>query len=65
MTKKNISNLSVEELEKEIIALNEPKYRAEQIFASLHKNYINEIKNIPGIPFSLKSKLEDFFLYLH
>jgi len=61
MTKKNILNLYVEELEKEVIALNEPKFRAEQIFVSLHKNSINEIKDISGIPSSLKSKLEDFF----
>lgn len=61
MVKKNILNFSLEELEKEVILLNEPKYRAEQIFNSLHKNNINEIKNIAGIPSSLISKLDDFF----
>jgi len=61
MTKKNILNLSVEELKKELLSLNEPDYRAEQIFICLHKININKINDFSGIPSSLKLKLEDIF----
>ncbi|MBK9330832.1 MAG: 23S rRNA (adenine(2503)-C(2))-methyltransferase RlmN [Ignavibacteria bacterium] len=63
MSLKNILNLTLPELETEIISLGEPKYRAKQIFTSLHKNNINIIEDLQGIPKSLKEKLsEKFFI---
>ncbi|MEO6695551.1 MAG: adenylate kinase [Ignavibacteria bacterium] len=61
MEKVNILNLTAEELEHEIIVLNEPKYRAEQIFTSLHKNHSRELRNISGISSVLKTTLDDNF----
>ncbi|MBV6479604.1 MAG: hypothetical protein HGGPFJEG_02390 [Ignavibacteria bacterium] len=46
MNKKNLLNYTVEELENEMAILQEPKYRAQQIFISVHKNNVNEIKDI-------------------
>lgn len=63
MSLKNILNLTLPELEIEIISFGEPKYRAKQIFTSLHKNNINIIGDLQGIPKSLKEKLsEKFFI---
>ncbi|MDQ3022711.1 MAG: 23S rRNA (adenine(2503)-C(2))-methyltransferase RlmN [Bacteroidota bacterium] len=63
MSKKNILNLFIEDLEKEIIDLGEPKYRAKQIFASLHRKNVHSINDITGIPSGLKEKLNgNFFL---
>jgi 23S rRNA (adenine2503-C2)-methyltransferase len=61
MPGKNILNHSLDELEKEIVAMSEPKYRARQIFSSLHKKSINSIGDIIGIPADLKNKLEKYF----
>lgn len=64
MHKKNLLNFSIEELENEMIILQNPKYRAEQIFNSIHRNNVNEIKDIKGIPDFLKQKLEDEYCLL-
>lgn len=61
MLKINILNLSLKDLEKEIIDLKEQKFRAKQIFTSLHKKNIKSLKEIIGIPSSLKEKLEMVF----
>ena len=61
MTKKNLLNLSLDELTKEIISINEPAFRAEQIFSSLHKKNVNSIPEIIGIPVTLKEKLEELY----
>ena len=61
MTKKNLLNLSLDELAIEIKTLNEPVFRAEQIFISLHKKNVNSISEISGIPAILKEKLEELY----
>ena len=57
MTKINLTDLNFEQLEKEITFLNEPLYRAEQIFTSVHKKNVKSINEIAAIPASLKEKL--------
>jgi len=65
MKKKNLLNLSYDELLKEIISIKEPEYRAGQIFISLHKKNINSIKDISDIPLQLREKLaESYFIPL-
>ncbi len=61
MLKKNLLNLLQEDLEKEIINLGEPKFRAKQIFSSLHKKNVNSVKDIIGIPPALRDKIEEQF----
>lgn len=61
MKKKNLLNYTLEELEREIISAGEPKYRAEQIFYSLHKKNVKSIQEITGISEQLKNKLEKIF----
>ncbi|MBK8550746.1 MAG: 23S rRNA (adenine(2503)-C(2))-methyltransferase RlmN [Ignavibacteria bacterium] len=61
MPKKNILNLSLEDLEKEIIDLNEPKFRAKQIFTSLHKKNVTSINDISAVPKVLMEKLHGHF----
>ncbi|HRI86172.1 MAG TPA: 23S rRNA (adenine(2503)-C(2))-methyltransferase RlmN [Ignavibacteria bacterium] len=63
MSLKNILNLTLSELEPEIISIGEPKYRAKQIFTSLHKKNINTAEGLQGIPKLLKEKIgENFFI---
>jgi len=65
MKKKNLLNLSYDELTKEITSIKEPEYRAGQIFISLHKKNINSIKDISDIPLQLREKLaESYFIPL-
>lgn len=61
MSKKNILSLSIEELETEIIKLKEPRYRAKQIFNSLHKSNAESINEISSVPVELKEKLQNVF----
>lgn len=58
MTLKNILNLSLEDLEKEIIESGEKKFRALQIFSSIHKRNAASFDEIQAIPKELKEKLK-------
>ncbi|MEO8665644.1 MAG: 23S rRNA (adenine(2503)-C(2))-methyltransferase RlmN [Ignavibacteria bacterium] len=63
MQKKNILNLSLEDLEKEIVATGEPKFRAKQIFSSIHKSNVTSLADLKGVPLRLKEELaRDYFL---
>ncbi|MBS1518656.1 MAG: 23S rRNA (adenine(2503)-C(2))-methyltransferase RlmN [Bacteroidetes bacterium] len=63
MQLKNLINFTLRDLENEIIILGEPKYRAGQIFSSLHKKNARSFDVISAIPVSLKEKLkENFFI---
>lgn len=61
MSKLNILNLSYDELQREIAGLDEPAYRAGQIFNSLHRKNSPAIEDISGIPSDLKLKLGRIF----
>ncbi|MBL8005939.1 MAG: 23S rRNA (adenine(2503)-C(2))-methyltransferase RlmN [Ignavibacteria bacterium] len=59
--KKNILNFTFEELEKEIISDNEPKYRAEQIFSKIHRDNVNSFSEITNIPVLLRKKINELY----
>ena len=61
MSKKNILSLSLDELEKEITDLKEPRYRAKQIFNALHKSNSVSLNDIASVPVVLKEKLQNVF----
>lgn len=58
MKLKNILNLSLEDLEKEIIESGEKKFRAIQIYNSIHKRNAASFDEINSIPVELKEKLK-------
>ena len=59
--KRNILNYTLPELELIVKELQEEKYRAEQIFTSLHQKLIFNFKDIKAIPFALREKLSGNF----
>lgn len=59
--KKNILNLTLPELEQYMESIGEPKYRAKQVFASLHGRQAASIDELTGIPKELKKKLDESF----
>ncbi len=61
LEKIDILSLNYEELEAKILSLNEPKYRAKQIYGWINKGmWDSEMKNIPV---SLRNKLNEVFFY--
>jgi len=63
MALKNILNLSLKDLENDISDLNEPKFRAKQIFNSIHKRNASSFDEFNSIPKELKEKLKkDYYL---
>lgn len=61
MEKINLLDLTFDQLVKEILTLEEPEYRAGQIFISLHRKNVKSVSEITGIPGTLKDKLENGF----
>lgn len=59
--KQNLLNLSFSELQDYLLSNKEQKFRAKQIFESIHGKGITEIDDITGIPKSLKEKLKEEF----
>ncbi|MCB0727425.1 MAG: 23S rRNA (adenine(2503)-C(2))-methyltransferase RlmN [Ignavibacteria bacterium] len=58
---KNILNLSLEDLEKEIIEHGEKRFRAVQIFNSIHKRNVSSFDEISSIPKELIEKLKKVY----
>ena len=58
MRKTNIRNLTLGELEKALIKLNEKPYRAKQLFAWMYRTGADDFSEIGNIPRTLKEKLE-------
>lgn len=58
---KNILDLTLAELEEQILELNEKKFRAEQIFKQIHNSNITGFKDLKNIPKELILKLEKEF----
>ncbi len=61
MEKINLLDLTFDQLVKEILTIEEPEYRAGQIFISLHRKNVKSVSDITGIPGTLKDKLENGF----
>lgn len=62
--KRDIRSLDLTELEEEIAALNEKKFRASQIYDWLHNKLCDDFNGMSNVPNSLIEKLsEDFTIY--
>lgn len=61
MNKIDIKNLTLNELEKEIIALGEAKFRAKQIFSWLHQKNISSFEEMTNISKDFREKLTNKF----
>lgn len=57
----NIRNLTIEELEHELVSLNEEKYRTKQLFKWLHENIIVDIDEATNISKDLRAKLSSLY----
>lgn len=60
--KQNLLNLTFPELQEYLIEAKEKKFRAKQIFESIHGKGVTEINDIIGIPGTLKEKLKENFV---
>lgn len=58
--KKDIKSLLPEELEAELLALGEPKYRAKQVFTWLSRG-VTDIEEMSNLPKKLRATLEENF----
>lgn len=58
MTKKNLKGLTLTELEQFVISLDEPKYRAGQIYQWLYKYRVNTFEEMSNIPHAFREKLD-------
>jgi len=58
MDKRDIKNLTLEELEKEIVDMQEPTYRAGQIFFWLYQKGVHDFNQMANIPKALRDKLD-------
>lgn len=56
--KKDIKNFTLGELESEIVSLNQPKYRARQIFSWIYKKGISDFDKASDMPKDFISKLK-------
>ncbi|MCB0722549.1 MAG: 23S rRNA (adenine(2503)-C(2))-methyltransferase RlmN [Ignavibacteriae bacterium] len=59
--KLNLLNLTLSELTGYLVEAKEQKFRARQIFDSIHSKGVTEIGDIIGIPGSLKAKMNEEF----
>jgi len=57
MGKRDIKNLTLEELEKAIVAMREPRYRANQIFSWLYRRGVCDFDEMDNISRTLRDKL--------
>ena len=69
MNKKDIKNFTLEELKEVMVELQEPNYRAEQIFYWLYKKGVSDINKMSDISKILRVKLDKAYdigrLHLH
>jgi len=59
MGRKNIKDLTLEELRKAIVDMGDPDYRARQIFSWLYQRAISDFNQMTNIPKTLRDKLRD------
>lgn len=57
MSRKDIKNFTFEEFKKELGEIQEPAYRAEQIFSWIYKKGINDFESMPNLPKGLRDRL--------
>lgn len=61
MEKIDIKTFSLEQLEEEIMALGQPKFRAKQIFTWLHQKHIENFDQMTNISKDFREKLKEKF----
>ncbi len=61
MGKRDIKNLILEELKKAIVEMQEPGYRANQIFSWLYRTGVRDFDEMENIPRALKDKLGESY----
>ena len=59
MQKKDIKNFTLNELQEEVKYLGEKKYRATQLFDLLYKKGIEDFRDMPNLPSSLRDLLQE------
>ena len=60
--KRDLCSLNLNELEEEIVALDEKKFRAIQIFDWMHNKLIDDFSQMSNVPNSLIDKLSESFM---
>ena len=60
--KRDLRSLNLNELEEEIVALDEKKFRATQIFDWIHNKLIDDFSQMSNVPNSLIDKLSESFM---
>ena len=58
MHKQDIKNFTLGELEKALVGIGEPSYRAKQLFDWLYRAGVRDFSDMPNIPSALKDKLD-------
>ena len=61
MTVKNIKDFNLEDLQEELVALGEKKYRAEQIFQWIYVDKVKEFDEMTNLSLALREKLKQHF----
>lgn len=62
--KKDIKSMTIDELEEEIKALGQPKFKAKQIYLWLHKNMVSSFDEMTNVSKQLRDTLnEEFEIY--
>jgi 23S rRNA (adenine2503-C2)-methyltransferase len=61
--KKLIHDLNFSELEQELLAMGEPRFRAKQIWKALYQNFKSSIEEISTLPIPLREKLAEFYSF--
>ena len=59
--KKELTNLTKEELENEIIAIGEKKFRAKQLWQWIYNKGEKDFDRMTSLPVVTRSKLRDFY----
>ncbi len=63
MPKTDIKSLSFPELEKEMAALGEPSYRAEQLYQWMHQKLASSFDEMTNLPKTLREELKEKYSY--
>ena len=61
LEKRDIRSIPFENLQDEIVALSEPKFRAKQVYQWMHQKFARSYDEMTNIPKNLKAKLSENF----
>ncbi|MCM1539073.1 MAG: 23S rRNA (adenine(2503)-C(2))-methyltransferase RlmN [bacterium] len=63
MQKKDIKSMTLSELEQELAALGEPRFRAKQIYEWMHGKQAERFSDMTNLPKTLRERLEEQYTY--